>query len=230
MMRTLASPVIAFIQLLQEAPERLDRRVGVVHPLVGRRLALPRDLRTAHAVDFLELASQAYARNTIGPACPATMSDQRPHFGKQFAEASVGLGSGHDGHMEPLTLFTWGYWGWGNSTGQLIEAVDAVEGARGFGAPLFVDIRLSRSVRAPGFNGRAFEEAVGASRYRWMPDLGNLAVQDGGDEPIKIKNPAAAETLLDIADEAARDNRRVVFFCACETPGVDGEVLLPTFD
>jgi len=125
--------------------------------------------------------------------------------------------------MQPLTLSTWGYWGWGHATRQLIEAVDAVEAARGYGPPLFVDIRLSRSVRAPGFSGRAFEDAVGSSRYRWLPDLGNLAVQDGGDDAIRIKNPAAAETLLDIAEGAARDNRRVMFFCACEFPGVEGQ-------
>ena len=105
MMRTLASPVIAFIQLLQEPPERLDQRVGAVHPLVGRRLALPQDLRTSHAVDFLKLASQAYARDTVRPACPATMSAQCPHFGKQLAEASVGLGSVAPArHCEKLTL------------------------------------------------------------------------------------------------------------------------------
>lgn len=125
--------------------------------------------------------------------------------------------------MQPLTLFSWGYWGWGNSTPQLVQAVDAVEAARGFAPPLFVDIRISRSVRAPGFNGHAFEETIGSSRYRWMPELGNLAVTDGGDEGIRIKDPTAAETLLDIAVGAAESNRRVVFFCACEFPGVDGE-------
>jgi len=124
--------------------------------------------------------------------------------------------------MQTLTLFTWGHSGWGNATGQLIQAVDAVEVSRGFAPPLFIDIRISRSVRAPGFNGRAFEDAVGSSRYRWLPDLGNLVVQEGGDDAIRIKNPAAAETLLDIAEGAARDNRRVMYFCACEFPGVEG--------
>jgi hypothetical protein len=50
--------------------------------------------------------------------------------------------------MPTTTLFTWGYYGWGNATPQLVEAVDAVEHSRGFAPPLFVDIRIRRSVRA----------------------------------------------------------------------------------
>jgi hypothetical protein len=103
----------------------------------------------------------------------------------------------------------------------LIEAVDAVEESRGYQPAMFVDIRLSRSVRAVGFNGAAFEKAVGTSRYRWMDDLGNLAIREGG--PMRIKNPRAAETLLDLAETCARSRRRVVFFCSCEFPGVGRE-------
>src|SRR5262245_40791853 len=33
------------------------------------------------------------------------------------------------------TLFTWGYYGWGNATPQLMEAVDAVEESGGFQPP-----------------------------------------------------------------------------------------------
>lgn len=118
--------------------------------------------------------------------------------------------------MEPLTLFTWGYWGWGSATADLVQAVDAVEAARGYKPPMFVDIRLSRSVRALGFRDRAFESLVGQSRYRWLDSLGNLAVKEGG--PTRIKEPAAAETLLDIAETCARDTQRVIFFCACQDP------------
>lgn len=42
-----------------------------------------------------------------------------------------------------LTIFTWGYWGWGNATENLVEVVDAVERARGYRPPIFVDIRIS---------------------------------------------------------------------------------------
>ena len=33
---------------------------------------------------------------------------------------------------KPTTIFTWGYYGWGNATLSLIKAVDAVEASRGF--------------------------------------------------------------------------------------------------
>jgi hypothetical protein len=36
------------------------------------------------------------------------------------------------------TLFTWGYYGWGNHTPDLVKAVDAVETNRGFQPPMFV--------------------------------------------------------------------------------------------
>src|SRR5262245_32015030 len=66
------------------------------------------------------------------------------------------------------TLFTRGYYGWGNATPQLVEAVDAVEASRGFEPPTFVDIRIRRTVRAKGFRGNAFEKLLGPTRHRWM--------------------------------------------------------------
>ncbi|MBA2389236.1 MAG: hypothetical protein H0V67_03170 [Geodermatophilaceae bacterium] len=122
---------------------------------------------------------------------------------------------------QPLTLFSWGYWGWGSATKQLLEGVDAVETSRGYKPPMFVDIRLSRSVRAAGFNGNAFEKTVGPSRYRWLDDLGNLGIQDGG--PMRIKNPAAVNTLLEIAEKCAVERQRVLFFCSCAVPGVEAK-------
>jgi len=121
--------------------------------------------------------------------------------------------------MEALTLFTWGYWGWGSATGELVKATDAVEAARGYKPPMFVDIRLSRSVRAPGFRDRAFEELLGSDRYRWLNGLGNLAISEGG--ATRIKDPAAAETLLELARACASEGRRIIFFCACEHPGTE---------
>src|SRR5688500_8003061 len=58
-----------------------------------------------------------------------------------------------EGVVAPLTMFTWGYWGWGTTTREFVQAADAVEASRGFNPPLFVDIRIRRSVRAPGFTG-----------------------------------------------------------------------------
>lgn len=120
---------------------------------------------------------------------------------------------------QTLTLFTWGYWGWGTAAHWFVDAADAVETSRGFRPPQFVDIRISRSVRAPGFNGPSFERTLGPSRYQWMPALGNVAILQGGK--LQIKNPTAAEDLLDLAEERHGERRRVLFFCACEFPGLE---------
>jgi hypothetical protein len=118
--------------------------------------------------------------------------------------------------VSPITLFSFGYWGWGNAVPQLVEAIDAVEKSRGYAPLIFADIRISRSVRAAGFDGNAFEKVVGAARYRWMDSLGNLAIRQGGE--MRIKDPAAAGTLLELATTAAKSKRRVIYYCACETP------------
>ncbi|HEX4883110.1 MAG TPA: hypothetical protein VFX05_03155 [Casimicrobiaceae bacterium] len=117
---------------------------------------------------------------------------------------------------EPLTLFSFGYWGWGNAVPHLLHAIDAVEAARGYAPPLFADIRISRAVRAKGFDGDAFAREAGASRYRWLRTLGNVAVKEGG--PMRIQEPSAANDLLDAAVACARERRRLLFFCACEVP------------
>ena len=57
--------------------------------------------------------------------------------------------------MTSLTIFTWGYDGWGSSTRQLKDAVDTIEQGRGFKPPYFVDLRISRSVRAEGLKEKA---------------------------------------------------------------------------
>jgi hypothetical protein len=116
-----------------------------------------------------------------------------------------------------LTLFTWGYWGWGNATRELIRAVDATERDRGFKPPVFFDIRTSRSVRAKGFRDDAFERLLPKGRYRWFPRLGNARIKTH-EHGIKIADPFAAKILLEEAVGYARDNRRILFFCACERP------------
>jgi hypothetical protein len=117
-----------------------------------------------------------------------------------------------------ITIFSWGYWGWGSSAAQFVKGADAVEASRGYEPLLFVDVRLQRSVRAANFRGSAFEELVGETRYRWMKKLGNLAIADRSLGQIKIKDPHEAELLLDIAIENMKKNRRVLFFCACPFP------------
>src|SRR5580693_7440480 len=102
-----------------------------------------------------------------------------------------------------MTIFTWGYYGWGNATPQLVQAVDAAERNRGFEPPLFVDIRIRRTVRAKGFQGNAFEKLLGPSRHRWMKALGNKFIQTRTGPHIQIADPTAADELLDVALDAA---------------------------
>lgn len=111
-----------------------------------------------------------------------------------------------------LTLFSWGYWGWGTATDRLIKTFDAIEAHRGFAPPVFVDVRLSRSVRAPGFNGNALGRVLG-DRYQHLPRLGNTAIRTGRG-PMRLARPEEAAALLGIALEALAQRRRVVFFCA----------------
>ena len=123
--------------------------------------------------------------------------------------------------MIPITLFSWGYWGWGSSTPQLVKLVDAIERSRDFLPPLFVDVRIQRSVRAVGFRANAFERVVGHGRYKWMPALGNRSIKTRKGPYIQIDSPSAAGDLVDLALENAAQNRRLIFFCSCERPGTE---------
>ncbi len=116
-----------------------------------------------------------------------------------------------------LTSFSLGYYGFGNRPEKLVQLVDEHEVNQGYQAPFFVDIRLSRSVRAPGFNGNTFRNIVGRDRYVHMPDLGNIKIASG-QSGIKIKDPDAAGELLDVIDDRHRRNQRVIFFCWCPRP------------
>ena len=120
--------------------------------------------------------------------------------------------------MRQLTAFSWGYWGWGNHTRDFVRMVDAVERVRGKRPPIFVDIRFSRSVRAPGFRDDIFERTVGKKRYRWLRKLGNPRIGGGGKRGIRIADASGGDDLLESIAVAHRDHRRVIFFCACETP------------
>lgn len=116
-----------------------------------------------------------------------------------------------------ITLFSFGYWGWGNATRQLVQAVDAAEAAKGFEPPFFVDIRYSRSGWAEGFKGDAFQKIVGPSRYRHLRALGNQGIVTGSSSVV-LEYPRAVEYLLDIAFFCASNRQRVIFYCACEPP------------
>jgi len=122
------------------------------------------------------------------------------------------------------TLFTWGYYGWGNHTPNLVKAVDAVETSRGFQPPIFVDIRIRRSVRAAGFTGPAFERLLGQDRHRWMKSLGNKFIETRTGPNIQIADPTAAGELLDLAIESGRHKQRLLVFCSCQWPRCDGQI------
>jgi hypothetical protein len=117
--------------------------------------------------------------------------------------------------MKEITTFTWGYWGWGTHTKEFVRVADTIERNRSFRAPIFVDIRLSRKVRAPGFREEAFKTVLGSRRYRWLRKLGNARIASGKGG-IRILDPGGVEDLLQIILHAARERRRVIFFCACE--------------
>lgn len=116
-----------------------------------------------------------------------------------------------------LTLFSFGYFGWGNAIDQLLAATQAVEAARGLGPPIFVDIRYKRTVRAEGFREGAFARRLGHENHRWMRTLGNSAIGTR-KRRIEIAAPDAAHHLLDLALDAHTRRRRVIFFCSCENP------------
>ena len=127
--------------------------------------------------------------------------------------------------MSKITIYMWGYWGWGNAAAELVKAVDAVERKRGFKPPVFVDIRMKRSARPPVFRGKAFGQVVGPTRYETMSALGNERYLDDDKKrlphstrQIVIHDPTAADHLLDRAVELKKQNRHVIYFCACEFP------------
>ena len=122
------------------------------------------------------------------------------------------------------TLLTWGYYGWGNHTPNLVAAVDAVETSRGFQPPIFVNIRIRRSVRAAGFTGPAFERLLGHERHRWMKSLGNKFIETRTGPDIQIADPTAADELRDLAIESAHHKQRLLFFCSCQWPKSDGRI------
>jgi len=122
-----------------------------------------------------------------------------------------------------LALFSWGYWGWGTATRQLVKSFDIAEQERGFQPPVFVDCRLRRQGRAKGFVGDSFKDLVGKSRYEWMQGLGNNNIATGG-KGVTIKNPSAVGNLFDLAQRTTQERRRVIFYCACEYQS-DGDEL-----
>jgi hypothetical protein len=130
---------------------------------------------------------------------------------------SAALSYSKNWNMERLWAFSWGYWGWGNHTGEFVDTVDATERGRGKRPPVFADIRFSRAVRAPGFRDNAFKETLGENRYHWLRKLGNKRIGSGRGG-IEIADPAGVDDLLQLITEADKQRRRIIFFCNCKTP------------
>lgn len=119
-----------------------------------------------------------------------------------------------------VTIFSFGYHGWGTQTRRLINLVDDSEKESGFRPPLWVDARDNRSVRAPGFRDHEYRKALGHDRYEWMQGLGNKNVSN--DRPAELNDPSAIGMLLDRALEESSEKRRVIFFCSCQLPDWKG--------
>jgi hypothetical protein len=150
----------------------------------------------------------SYIANRADPHFARQSSGSRAEADSDVAQTNRAVKAGE------ITLFSFGYWGCGSAAPSLVKAIDEAEIQRGFEPPLWVDVRISRSVRAAGFRDRQFEDLLRA-RHVWMPDLGNKRVQEGR-KGIEIKNPAAAKELLQRALD--RPTRRIIFFCSCEYP------------
>lgn len=153
-------------------------------------------------------------------AYPWPRSTTNPPVFLEYSSGSVrldGIGGEKEIQVYMLTIFTFGYWGWGNATRELIRAIDSAERKKGFSPPVFFDVRLKRSVRAKGFRDDAFERLLPKGRYQWFPSLGNINIVTK-KLGVKIKDPLSSRTLFKEALKCAKRNRRIIFFCACEFP------------
>jgi hypothetical protein len=121
-------------------------------------------------------------------------------------------------YVRQLKAFTWGYFGWGSAAKHFVRAVDALEKKRGFSPPVFVDLRISRNVRAANFDGDAFEKIVGRRRYVWMKQLGNKRILSKKGKAIQIADPTAVTDLLDLIVELDKSGRRAIMYCSCLAP------------
>jgi len=127
--------------------------------------------------------------------------------------------------MSTLTIFSWGYWGWGTSTRQLKEAVNAAEADRGNAPLFFVDARWRRTGKAPGFVGNAFKDVIGDTYSLHEQRLGNWEVDSRARkftneyrESLEEDRERAVADLLQKAITREKQGQRVIFYCACVFP------------
>lgn len=126
-----------------------------------------------------------------------------------------------------MTIYSFGYEGWGPHVPRLLEVFRQVSQARGRGEPLLVDTRVRREVRAPGFTPAGIKEWATPENYRWLQGLGNVymggqhgphTLERPGWRNIAILDGREIATLADLAERAERAGRDLIFFCHCPLP------------
>ncbi|MCE9563952.1 MAG: hypothetical protein K8U57_18070 [Planctomycetes bacterium] len=85
---------------------------------------------------------------------------------------------------------------------ELVETVDAIEKSRGCKPPIFVDIRIRRSIKAVGFNGTIMSGF-------WMKSVGNNFIETRAGPPIQIADPETAKDLLHLAKSHGQERPRL---------------------
>lgn len=126
-----------------------------------------------------------------------------------------------------MTIYSFGYEGWGPHVPRLLDTLRQVSRSRGRGEPLLVDTRIRREVRAPGFTPAGIREWATHRNYRWLQGLGNVymggqhgphTVERPGWRNIAILDGREIATLAELAGRAERAGRDVIFFCHCPLP------------
>jgi NTP pyrophosphatase (non-canonical NTP hydrolase) len=120
--------------------------------------------------------------------------------------------------MKKITMYSWGYYGWGSSAKEFVRCVDEIEKKKGFKPPFFVDIRAKRNGKAHDFVNKNFEKITGTKRYEWKPELGNafIGTPAFNKGKIKIKEPKTAEELLELAEKLNKEKQHIIFFSNCD--------------
>ena len=108
-------------------------------------------------------------------------------------------------------IFSFGYWGFGGDVQGLKQRfLRFNENTRGRGL-LWIDLRISRSVRSVGFTGDAPRDAFGKRNYMWIKAFGNQRVRKRKDGVEIADYEAGFAELLKAIDQARRSETRLDF-------------------
>ncbi len=118
--------------------------------------------------------------------------------------------------MKPL-IYLFGYDGWGPHVELMRDTfIKHNNLVRGRGLK-WIDTRLRRNVRAPGFRDDMPERLLGKEHYVWINDFGNLAIAEGGALRIKDIKKGLTQLLSELR-QAEKDNYDLMMFCQCDSP------------